>query len=277
MQVSNSSHLIGNFNNHLRDLVFLFADEAFYANDKKHESILKTLITEDTLTIERKGHDVETSPNCIHLVMASNDIHVIPAGSDERRFFVLDVGSEKQNDSSYFGAIMREMEGGGYEALLHYLRTLDLTDYNVRRVPETEALKEQKLLSLHPDEDWWLQKLIQGQLLDHREGWPESVVARDLQNDYIDYAQRHRLQKRSSETKLGRFLVRVVPKVKRDRRNALIEIQDKDGVFRKQRMRTSVYDLSGLQVCRNRWDKLYGDYDWPEEIESDADEAETPF
>ena len=80
MQVSNSSHLVGNFNAHLRDLVVLFADEAFYANDKKHESILKTLVTEDTMAVESKGVDIETGPNYIHLIMASNDLRVIPGG-----------------------------------------------------------------------------------------------------------------------------------------------------------------------------------------------------
>src|SRR5262249_18800266 len=54
LTVSNPSHLVGNFNAHLRDTVFLFADEAFYAGDKKHESILKTLITEASIAIEAK-------------------------------------------------------------------------------------------------------------------------------------------------------------------------------------------------------------------------------
>ena len=44
MQVTNSSHLVGKFNLHLRDCIFLFADEAFYAGDKQHESVLLSLI-----------------------------------------------------------------------------------------------------------------------------------------------------------------------------------------------------------------------------------------
>src|SRR5205814_9116430 len=96
LHISNPSHLVGNFNSHLRDVIFLFADEAFYAGDKKHESILKTLITEDTIQIEAKGVDVETSPNFVHLMMASNDTHVVRASGDERRFFVLEVSPEKQ-------------------------------------------------------------------------------------------------------------------------------------------------------------------------------------
>ena len=33
LAISHAKHLTGNFNAHLRDCVFLFADEAFYAGD----------------------------------------------------------------------------------------------------------------------------------------------------------------------------------------------------------------------------------------------------
>ena len=33
LKISNAKHLVGNFNSHLRDCVFLFADEAFFAGD----------------------------------------------------------------------------------------------------------------------------------------------------------------------------------------------------------------------------------------------------
>jgi hypothetical protein len=80
--------------------VLLFGDEAFYAGDKKHESILKMLITEEMITIEAKGVDAEVSGNCIHLMMASNESWVVPAGMDDRRFFVLDVGDGAKNDGA---------------------------------------------------------------------------------------------------------------------------------------------------------------------------------
>jgi hypothetical protein len=145
LHVSNPSHLVGNFNSHLRDAVVLFADEAFYAGDKKHASILKTLITEDTLQIEAKGVDVETAPNFVHLIMASNDAHVVPATGDERRFFVLDVGTGQQQQSAYFAKIAAELADGGYEHLLHALLAHDLADFEVRTVPQTDALNDQKL------------------------------------------------------------------------------------------------------------------------------------
>ena len=55
LTISNSRHLVGNFNAHLRDCIFLFADEAFFAGDKQHVGVLNSLITDDTLTVEGKG------------------------------------------------------------------------------------------------------------------------------------------------------------------------------------------------------------------------------
>ena len=265
MQVSNSSHLVGNFNAHMRDLVVLFADEAFYANDKKHESILKTLVTEETMAVEAKGIDIETGPNYIHLIMASNDLHVIPAGGDERRFFVLDVTTQRQRDTAYFRAIREQLDSGGREALLHLLRHRDLEGYEVRDVPTTEALREQKLLSMDVDEEWWFQKLQRGALLYTTDEWPREVVARDLVADYVEHGRRHHLSKRSSETKLGRFLHKVLPRYQVSRRNTQIEVMVEEGWTRSKTVRAIFYQLPTLEECRKHWTVLHGPADWPEE------------
>jgi hypothetical protein len=162
LHISSAKHLVGQFNAHLRDCVVLFADEAFYAGDKQHESTLKTLVTEDTLIVEGKGIDAEVAPNYVHLIMASNDEWVVPAGPDERRYFILDVGEGKKQDKAYFRALHRAMDEGGREALLHHLMTMDLSDYEVREVPQTDALSDQKEQSLPPLDEWWLDVLQSG-------------------------------------------------------------------------------------------------------------------
>jgi len=263
LQVSNPSHLIGNFNAHLRDVVLLFADEAFYAGDKRHSSILKTLITEETITIEAKGVDAEASPNYVHLIMASNDMHVVPAGGDERRFLVLDVGKGHQQDAGYFGEIIRQMESGGYEALLHMLLTYDLSGYEVRDVPRTEALLEQKLLSLSLEEEWWYNKLLEGRLL-LEDRWQREVVIKDLFDDYIAYTRKLNTNRRSGQTALGRFLHRVVPGLGHTQRIADRDIQTGEGWTRTVRERTRFYTIDSLEGCRRRWEELYGRQEWPE-------------
>jgi hypothetical protein len=82
--------------------------------------------------------DAMTEPNCVHLVLASNDDWVVPAGADERRFLVLDVGAAHTQDVAYFGSIVEHMEkNGGREALLHMLMNRDLSQFEVRTVAVT--------------------------------------------------------------------------------------------------------------------------------------------
>jgi hypothetical protein len=264
LQVSNSSHLVGNFNSHLRDLILLFADEAFYANDKKHESILKTIVTEDQLTIEAKGVDVVSAPNYIHLIMASNESHVIPAGSDERRFFVLEVSEEHKQDAAYFAAIAKQQENGGREALLHYLRTYDITNFEFRNAPDTGALREQKLLSLNHDAEWWFNKLWEGRLLTDGEGWPVEVIKDELHNDYTKEMDRNKITRRGTQTSLGRFLKREIPSISVVQRRITVEEPRGDGWTQEVTKRAYMYKIPTLQTCRKLWERTHGVQDWLE-------------
>jgi len=274
MQVSNSSHLTGNFNSHLRDLVLLFADEAFYANDKKHASILKTLITEATLTIERKGVDVETAPNYIHLIMASNDMHVVPAGGDERRYFVLDVGTKHQQDTDYFGAIAQELSSGGREALLHYLLNVELDGFVVQRAPETAALREQKLLSLDPDQEWWYQKLYAGSMLRDKDGWPSTVVFDDLVDDFVQHTMRFNLTRRGSQVSLGKFLAGVCPNFTRVKMAVEVDVLMPDGWTAKKKLRKMCAIMPSLEKARTAWEKVHGVETWPDDLQGELETEE---
>ena len=258
MQVSNAQHMVGNFNSHLRDTVVLFADEAFFAGDKRHEGVLKTLITEETLAVEGKGVDVETAPNYTHVIMASNNNWVIPAGAHERRFFVLKVGDAARQDTDYFAALEAQMANGGREALLYELLNRDISKFNVRDVPKTDALREQKLLSLGPEEEWWYRKLCDGQLLEGDDGWAEEMRKKPLLDDYADYMRRINAKHRSNETVLGRYLLRVCPGLTTFQANASVEVPlNTEGWTKKVRQRCYFWGFPSLDVCRARWQELY--------------------
>jgi hypothetical protein len=118
IHIANPQHLTGNFNAHLRDCIMLFADEAFYANDRRHKSVLKALITEPTLPIEGKYQNVVEAANLLHVFLASNADWVVPASMDERRFFVLDVLDTRLGQTAYFRDLAAEMENGGLAGML---------------------------------------------------------------------------------------------------------------------------------------------------------------
>jgi hypothetical protein len=165
IHISSHEHLAGKFNKHLLDCVLLFADEAFWPGDKAAEGTLKRIITEDTLMIEPKFFDPTLNTNHLHIVMVSNANWVVPASIDERRFAVSDVSDKYRGDKNYFKPLYQEIENGGAAAMLYDLLRMDLKDWHPRdEVPKTEALMDQKILSLKAEDQWWLELLKAGQL-----------------------------------------------------------------------------------------------------------------
>ncbi|MDB5177550.1 MAG: hypothetical protein JWN75_1218 [Candidatus Saccharibacteria bacterium] len=265
LQVTDPKHLVGNFNAHLRDCVVLFADEAFYAGDKKHESILKALVTEETLIVEGKGADAEVAQNCTHMMMASNSQWVVPAGTNERRFLVLDVSEKHMQDINYFVAIDAEMNNGGREALLYTLTKRDITKFVVQDFPRTEALVEQQQLSWSEENHWWFEKLMEGMLFEGGQEWLTEVSKSVLQSDYETYAIKRRAMKPMSPTALGKFLARVMPlgypKSYQKYVERVVSNVEETSV---QKVREYFYELPSLKECRDTWDKEMGVVNWPE-------------
>lgn len=272
MVVSNSSHLVGNFNAHLRDVCFLFADEAFFAGDRKHRSVLRSLITDELLPLESKGVDVEMGPNYLHIMMASNERHVIPAGEDERRYLFLDVAKGNHQDSKFFAKVMAQLESGGYEGFLHALLSRDISTFNVRDVPKTDGLREQKELSMSNEEEWWFQKLQYGRLLESHNKWEEWVIKQQLIDDYTNLAKQFNYQRRGNETQLGRFLSYMVPGLQTKQKNASLKVYMSDGsgiAFDEAPRRYYHFIFPSLEACRAAWDSKFGKTMWPDPIEDD--------
>lgn len=286
LQVSDSKHLVGSFNAHLRDTVLLFGDEAFFAGDKKHESVLKTLVTEEHLVIEGKGVDAEAAPNYVHLVLASNEDWVVPAGLDERRFFVVEMGETHKQDHAYFKQIREDLDNGGLESLLHFLLTFDLSTFEVRQVPQTSALQEQKIMSMSPETQWMFEKLWEGRLLRVDQEWRQDVLKDSLYGDYVGDLKDQGRNFRMSRTGFGKFLSRAFPgnwpESKQEMRD--VPFTNEHGFEVSVKKRAYVYYLPTLFEVREHWDKNFGGpFEWPKvesgqaPLVSSGDDDDIPF
>jgi hypothetical protein len=198
-------HLTGNFNAHLEGAILVFADEAFWAGDKRGEGALKSLITSPYLTVERKGVDTYTVRNHAWLMVASNHDWVVPGGDKERRWLVLDVADTHQQDTKYFGAIAKEMQDGGREALLHFLQHHDTSKVDLRKIPQTAALVEQQMHSLSSVDNFIFELLQSGSNTASGE-WATEVPTKVLQSRYVDQAKDGGVAHRATETELGMVL-----------------------------------------------------------------------
>ena len=184
MQVTNPKHIIGNFNPHLETLLRLTADEALFVHNPEHRNALFGLITEPTLTIEPKGCGLYKAASYLNLSITSNADHFVPVSGTARRFFIPTVSAARKQDHEYFAGLKAELEGGGYEALLyHLLHEVDLTDFNVRKVPQTEALRQQRDHSLPPLDAWWVELLESGTLMGADPDEPNRAVSNSYQRE----------------------------------------------------------------------------------------------
>jgi hypothetical protein len=190
LHLSNPVHLTGRFNAHLLGKLAVFLDEAFWAGDVKHEGVLKALITEPLVPIEAKFVDVINVPNVAKLIMASNNRWVVPAASDERRYFMLEVSDAKKQDTGYFRELRKAWDGGEQAALLHYLLDMDISDFDHRNPPHTVALNEQKIASFDAFDAWWFEALTEG-AIGESFGWPDQIDKDDLHRDYVRFAKEH--------------------------------------------------------------------------------------
>ena len=256
--VTNSKHVTGNFNGHLEDIILLFADESFFAGDKQADNVMKGLITESSIPIERKGVDLKHVPNMLHVLMASNSDWVVPAGTDERRYCVLKVSDRYAQDHAYFSALKQEMDNGGLEAMLYELQEMDISGFNVRDVPNTAGLLDQKIQSLDPIAAWWFQKLHDGELLDSHE-W-EPVPFPVLYDDYVSSVQKlGGNSRRSNEIGFSKQLRKLLPSGwPKDFKSA-----PKDATPYAKRVKH--YQFPELKICRGQFENIIGnEIEWSE-------------
>jgi hypothetical protein len=183
--------------------LFLFADEAFWAGDKTDERTLKGIVTEKRMMIEPKGVNAFPWPNRLSIYMAANADWVVPASHDERRYAVGNVNERWKQNEDYFVPLFAGIKAGGAAAMLYDLLRMDLGDWHPRKVPQTKALLEQKMLSLTGLEQWWVSMLNVSELPNPDRKNPRRVRSEVLLEAAQKFSPR---TKYINSTELGTFL-----------------------------------------------------------------------
>jgi hypothetical protein len=219
--VAQPRYVTSRFNSHMERCILLHADEAFWAGDHEAESKIKDLVTGDQHPIERKGYEALFVRNFVRLFATGNPKWLVPAAFDERRFATLDVGEKHKQDIPYFKAIDDELKSGGAARLLYELLEFDLTQVDLRTIPRTAALLDQKIESMNAEESWWLDVLNGGCLPVSGPGAvgfsSNKCPTEWLVDSYQQHAKESGARRRQTETALGIFLNGMVPGLIKER------------------------------------------------------------
>lgn len=254
LHLAQQEHLLGKFNHHLKNKVLVFADEGFWAGDKQSEGSIKHMITEKNHIIEQKGKDAITVKNHINLIIASNNSWVVPAGLDERRFFVTDVINPHKQQDKYFSPIFKQMANDGVKAMLYDLLNWEYSLSELRRAPKTKALLDQIQSTMGDAKKFWMERLEEGTLsVDHVE-WREEIGCGALYEEYLMFAknlnQRFPLPKHQFGKEINQLC------------KGIITARPNQGGVRKR-----VYRCPPLEECRRQFEEIVsmpGQIDWEE-------------
>ncbi len=216
IEVSSDKQLVGSFNRHLLDKLLVFADEGSLTT-KAASQRLKNLITSDTMTVEPKGLDSFQAKNLLRVIIASNDDAIVRAAADERRYCVIDVSPHRKNDHLYFTTLSAWRSASGLGGLLNHLMNYQLGAVNLRNVPRTAALLDQKIASLDPVAQAWLEFLQAGEVTPGKpwSGFYTSQHLADRFSEELGPWQGRSLNMRIAAT-LKRYLPEGVTKVRQN-------------------------------------------------------------
>lgn len=154
---SGRSQFVGRFVTIIEDCVLLFADEVHWSGNAEEGEVLKKIITEDCLTVEHKGVDAADVRNTCHVMMASNQDWVVPAGPNARRYAVFDVKPTEDRKPRDLRHLMTPAALNDIAVLLH---TFDVE--GELELPESAGLTDQKIQSLKGINAWLAGLVTQG-------------------------------------------------------------------------------------------------------------------
>jgi hypothetical protein len=223
------------------------------------------LITEGKLTIEPKGCGVYQADSFLNISVLSNADHFVPVSGTARRFFIPTVSIDRMQDVIYFGGLEADLESGGYEALLYYfLHEVDLTGFNVRVVPQTAGLREQRDQSLEPLDVWWVELLETGVLTGADPDAPHRAVSNSYMREFeIDggYGTKH--VRHVMQLGLYNQAKLVEPRLRNfsdHKLGALLKHMGCDNEVKVLRRRG--WSFPPLLECRAAWVMRYPDWTW---------------
>jgi len=265
VHISDAEHLAGRFNGHLRDAIFLFADEAYWPGNKSAEGSLKRLITEPDLFIEAKGRDGTSVSNMLHVMMASDEQWVVPAGEAERRFAVFEVSDHRLQDPAWFGPLYEEMDRGGLAAMLYDLLRMDLGGWHPREIPKTDGLVAQQARSLSAEDEWWVGMLQEGTIPCSDPNNPERAVS----GEYVTRVDPFSGTRETKHLGLFESARRSVPRLKGRSDTALGHYLTEQDCKRMRVLRRRGWEFPPLKAAREAWERRFPGWTWPDETQAD--------
>lgn len=175
--------MVGNFNASLERALWVEMDEALFAGYRRETDRMKSLVTEPDVLVSEKYQPARIIESYHRFVMTTNASHAKHTEIDDRRDFVLRVSDQHKGDLDYWSELRRHFDPASLAAFVYQLQLVQLADFNVRKVPTTQAKTEAKDLQSRTDgKSYWFQYLQDGE-----EHWHQFMMSNQLLEGVLNH------------------------------------------------------------------------------------------
>ncbi len=141
------------FNSWAMNKLLIVIDEVMDLGRQEITQRLKEMVADDWVSIRMMHRDPFEMPNFAAFLVFSNSDDALKLETGERRWFIISSPAVAK-PSEYYRDLHRWAEKGGTGAVAHYLRRIDLSDFDPKAVPpRTKAQAEMEAAAHTPDED----------------------------------------------------------------------------------------------------------------------------
>jgi hypothetical protein len=304
LNLADASKIHGRFNYHLKNCLLLHSEEAVFGGDKKHRAIIKDYIANKSGEYEEKYMGIVHAKSYGRLIYTSNEVRAAPIELGDTRhtifnFTIAEKWRKAVPPRELVQALYNEAIGDGPRALLNFLLQYEGYDSELMSAALRTREKEHTLSpNLDPTDEYWLEKLKTGELLDKklrwaqgspRSGefadasiaWPHIVSRTALYADYLTICMDTRVTPISSYKffqRLGEWLKRPLAFKLVSYLNECAGNMDAPRYYRELYTgpHKAVANLPPLDKCREAFDKYAGqDFEWDNLVCEDDDDEIT--
>ncbi|KAH7832480.1 putative Poxvirus D5 protein [Monocercomonoides exilis] len=132
------------FNSIFKGKMFIVLHELKNVGDDRTANfdVLKSIIADSTIGINKKNQPRRTTENVANFIFVTNHTHPVKIEIGDRKYVVCDCNSKYKNNLTLFKDFTNSFYDEFYEQLLCYFLSKDLSNFNIRAIPTTEAKED---------------------------------------------------------------------------------------------------------------------------------------
>ena len=265
---STPEQIVGKYNAHLVNKLFVCGEEMSWGGSVDVGNKIKDCVTAKTQALEMKGIDIFSMPKYYRLMLITNNEWAVNASKDERRFLVLDVAEHQKQNNAYFSQFF---DSGGklcekmLSDLFGFLNSIGYKEIDLSKGVKTKALQAQKMNSMSPMEQWWVNCLDEGEIKDYKSVeyncYPfylelsKRVIDKRVEKSFVhkcylswlDHVKPNNKERVTSAIVFGKKFKKIV--CGNDQR--LVNSDQKNSLGK------NAYDLADLSMLKEQFDKNY--------------------